>query len=77
MGRPMTVGAWGMFDGDTAIEFAPCQGGVVELTLGGPTGFTLLATDAGLARLADVIESARKDTRRLFYLEETDGEGAR
>lgn len=75
MGRPMAVGAWGVFDGDTSIEFVPGQGGVVELILGGPNGFTLLATDAGLARLADVIESARKDTRRLVFLEEADGEG--
>jgi hypothetical protein len=74
----MEVGAWGSFDGDTAIHYAPCAGGAVELTLGGATGFNLLATDAGLARLADVIGAALNDERRLLMLNgEPDPDGAR
>ena len=38
--------------------------------IGGAIGFNLLATDAGLARLATVIEAARTDKRRLTYLNE-------
>jgi hypothetical protein len=70
MGTPMAVGAWGSFDGDTAIEYAPCAEGSVEIMIGGGTGFNLLATDAGLARLATVIEAALADERRLSYLDE-------
>jgi hypothetical protein len=70
MDRPMAVGAWGLFDGDTAIEYAPCREGAVEIMIGRVIGFNLLATDAGLARLAIVIEAARADKRRLTYLDE-------
>ncbi|HEY0806597.1 MAG TPA: hypothetical protein VGD84_16105 [Pseudonocardiaceae bacterium] len=70
MGRPMVVGAWGSFDGDTAIEYAPGNEGAVEIMIGGPTGFSLFATDSGLARLATVIEAALADERRLSYLDD-------
>ena len=70
MNRPMIVGAWGTFKGDTAITYTPCQEGSIELMIGGAKGFDLLVTDSGLAKLADVIDAARKDERRLELLDE-------
>lgn len=60
--------AWASFDDQTAIRYLPCGGGAVELVIGGDEGFNLLTTDAGLARLADVIEAARADELRLRQL---------
>ncbi|HEX5119371.1 MAG TPA: hypothetical protein VFW65_29625 [Pseudonocardiaceae bacterium] len=65
MGRPLVVSAWARFDEDTNVHYVPCQDGVVELMIGGDTGINLVVTDAGLDRLADVIEAARTDQRRL------------
>jgi hypothetical protein len=59
----MVVSAWAKFDRDTAIRYVPCRDGDVELVIGGDHGFTLLATDEGLARLAGVISAARGDER--------------
>ena len=67
----MTLGAFGSFDGDTEIGYTPCSGGAVEIMIGGAKGFNLLATDAGLAKLAALIEAARTDQRRLTLLNES------
>lgn len=60
--------AWASFDEQTAIRYLPCGGGAVELVIGGEEGFNLLATDAGLAKLAAVIDDARRDELRLRQL---------
>jgi hypothetical protein len=59
----MVVSAWAKFDSDTAIRYVPCRDGDVELVIGGDRGFTLLATDGGLTRLAGIIAAARADER--------------
>jgi hypothetical protein len=74
MGQPMTVSAWASFDGSTAIQYTVCGEGDVELVIGGASGFNLHATDAGLERLASVIDAARRDARRLRHLAEPDYE---
>lgn len=68
MDHQWRLSAFACFDEETAIRYSPCGGGDVELLIGGEDGFNLLATDAGLARLADVIEAARSDERRLRQL---------
>lgn len=68
MSRPMTVSAWASFDGSTAIQYTVCGEGDVELVIGGACGFNLHATDAGLERLASVIDAALRDERRLRHL---------
>ena len=68
MSQSMSIGAWGSFDGDTEIRYSPCDTGAVEILIGGDEGFNLLATDAGINRLAAVIEAARSDEHRLRLL---------
>jgi len=68
MGQSMNICVWGTFDADTEIRYSACQEGSVEILIGGDEGFNLMATDAGLNRLADAIEAARSDERRLKLL---------
>jgi hypothetical protein len=75
MDSPMRVAAWGKFDGHTAIRYVPCQEGEVELVIGGGSALNLLATDAGLVRLAQVVHAALQDERRLKHLRSADVEG--
>jgi hypothetical protein len=77
MDSPMTVAAWGKFDGHTAIRYVPCQAGEVELVIGGNSALNLHATDAGLVRLAQVVHAALHDEQRLTYLRSADVSGER
>jgi hypothetical protein len=65
----MDLCAWGSFDGHTAIKYVPVTDGAVELSLGGAIGLNLLVSDAGLTRLAEVLEAARQDPLRLALRE--------
>jgi hypothetical protein len=73
MDSPMRLAAWGKFDGHTAIRYVPYREGEVELVIGGNSGFNLHTTDAGLTRLAQVIQAALHDEQRLKYLNSADG----
>lgn len=58
--------AWARINDETEIRYAVCVGRTVELTIGGPEGLTLDASERGLLNLLSALAGALQAYRSMY-----------
>jgi hypothetical protein len=62
----MELLAWARIGDETEIRYAVCAGRTVELTIGGPEGLTLDATEQGLLNMLSALAGALQAYRTEY-----------